>query len=478
MVVAEVERRVETVEMRLCGKAHRVAEESEIQVRAAFRLYLSGIASGQPCLERCRVVEGASLRLVQLSANAEVVLVVHVCAAVKCRQREMSEVRSGKDFESRFRPFVEAFEHGDCQGVFNRIILCHVKDGVTAEAVVHVEVVRVVVVRGIVRLVYSLVIVEFERMYETRHRHVFVFHPCRVGIACGVPGQETVCHCFSGNGDASAPVCLFSFRFVACHLCAVRPPGESLAAAVELFFVKRLAVLLGLLPCLFLVSLGFVLPLRLYREFPRPYLVVGHLHLAVEPHVVAVAEENVEVVVAVPVPLQHCGYVAFAEIVLEYFRMRDIPVVGYSAVLGHLLVVCREQQVRIVPLPDVGAVHGIVEVGGALLLVVSPAIDVVELEADADFLSYVGAEKSLEMVFSVCLVTALVVRQVCYGRQGVGEQELVGRLYEVVVRLCEYELVGHGAVDEYTVDARRTEIARRVVFAPHPGCEYCVHEHV
>ena len=69
------------------------------------------------------------------------------------------------------------------------------------------------------------------------------------------------------------------------------------------------------------------------------------------------------------------------------------------------------------------------------------------------------------MVFSIRPVAALVVADVCDGREGVGEEKLAHGLVEEAVRLCEEELSCRWVVYEDTVVAGGSQVARGVVFA-------------
>ena len=63
-----------TVEEGLGCQTHRIAEEREVHVGVEVKMQLSGIRANHPCFCTKLEMEGATLRLAQLSAEADVVL--------------------------------------------------------------------------------------------------------------------------------------------------------------------------------------------------------------------------------------------------------------------------------------------------------------------------------------------------------------------------------------------------------------------
>ena len=116
--------------------------------------------------------------------------------------------------------------------------------------------------------------------------------------------------------------------------------------------------------------------------------------------------------------------------------------------------------------------------GCALVLVVSSAVYIVELESHAEVFSCVYSEESLQVVFAVGAVATLVVCEVCYGRERVCESESAYGLYEVVVWLCEDELSVEGSVGKHAVYSWSAEVSCSIVFSSRSGGEDGVHEHV
>ena len=184
------------------------------------------------------------------------------------------------------------------------------------------------------------------------------------------------------------------------------------------------------------------------------------------------------VVIAVPVVLQNGRNLVCGKVVVKALGVQHKVVVGYTAVLRHLLVVGREEKVCLVAVAEVGAIHRVVEVGRALVLVVAASVDIVEVEAHAQSFARVHAKLSREMVLAVCAVSCRVVCEVCERRQRVGEMECRHRLHEIVVRLCEEKLSVVLTVNEHAVYAWRADVAQGVVFASETCPEDGVHEHV
>ena len=92
--------------------------------------------------------------------------------------------------------------------------------------------------------------------------------------------------------------------------------------------------------------------------------------------------------------------------------MCDVVVIGDTAILRHLLMIGRHQDMSLITVSQIGAVHRIVEVGCALTLIVSAAVEIVELESHTYFLACVHTEPCRQVVFSVCSVTAIVVGEI------------------------------------------------------------------
>ena len=74
VVAAEVERGVLPVEIGACRQADGIAEEREVQVGVEVHFQLSGILTDNPELAHHVEVQRAALRLVDLSADADIVL--------------------------------------------------------------------------------------------------------------------------------------------------------------------------------------------------------------------------------------------------------------------------------------------------------------------------------------------------------------------------------------------------------------------
>ena len=470
VVAALEEGGVQQVVVSAGHELHRVAEELEVEVGCRIHLQLSGILAQQPSLGRHVVVEQGALRLAQLTAHTEVVLVVF---AESARRRvgdfEVSQVRRDEAFQPRLRPFVETLEKRDGERVLQFEELHLVVDAVRLQVFLQGVCGGVEALRCGVGLVDALVAVELRRVDEAGHGYVFVLHELVFLGLLLVVGQQTVGHLLAADGHAVACFLLHvPSGFVAHNLRIVGPSGEGF----------RLLDLPPFLLCL-LGSLRFlVLCLRSHRELLRLDFLFGHRHLAVEADVVAVREEHVDVIVAVPRLTEPRGDFVQAEVGLVVLGVGHVVVVGDTAVLGYLLVVGREEQVSLIAVAEIGTVEREVEVRRALILVVSAGVNVVELEAEAQLLVGVDGEVGLEAVLTVDIGTAREIRQVGERRVGVGEVELVDWLDEVVERLQEHELLGLLAVDENAVQARRAEVPRGVVFASFTRREDVVHEHV
>ena len=136
-------------------------------------------------------------------------------------------------------------------------------------------------------------------------------------------------------------------------------------------------------------------------------------------------EGEVEGIHAVPVVVEACGDFVLAVRLTNHVRIGDVVVFADTSVLCVLHVVEGEDEVCLISLARICSPHGIVEEGGALVLVVAASVDVVELEAEAEALVDVRGKDGAEVVFTVCLVAAGGIEQFRYWRECISEEKLV-----------------------------------------------------
>ena len=101
----------------------------------------------------------------------------------------------------------------------------------------------------------------------------------------------------------------------------------------------------------------------------------------------------------------------------------------------------------------------------ALVAEVTSGIIVGQLEADTQTLVHIYGEPRVEPVFTVLLITAVVVCQVGERREGVGKQKLVRFHHKERVGVGEDKRAALFAVDEDTVLAGGVVVADGVVLA-------------
>ena len=182
-----------------------------------------------------------------------------------------------------------------------------VVDGVAAESGECLVGVGVVVLGIGVGLVDAFGVFEFHCVDETGHGDVFALHP--------------------GGIDWFG---LVSCRFlVEGHLLFI------------FLLVELLVVFLGSALGGFLGFLGLVFLGRSHGKLLRLDFLFGHGHLAAEAKTVAVGIEDGQVVVAIPVLLQHGGNFVFAVFFPESFGVGDVIVVDDAAILSLFHVVGR-----------------------------------------------------------------------------------------------------------------------------------------
>ena len=177
-------------------------------------------------------------------------------------------------------------------------------------------------------------------------------------------------------------------------------------------------------------------------------------------------EEDVLVVVAIPVLLQHGRNFVGGETLGEELRMLDVVIIGDTSVLRHLLVIGAEEEVRLVAVAQIRSPHRIFEVRRALCIVVAATVFVVESESATQLLVGIHRKDCLEVILTIGSVTAAIQCDVGDRRVGVGEVEVTHRGNDVVVWLGEDEVALRVAsVDEDAVDAGGTHIAQGVVLS-------------
>ena len=223
---------------------------------------------------------------------------------------------------------------------------------------------------------------------------------------------------------------------------------------------------LGFLACFVFCLFCRIFLGRSHSEFLGLYFFFGHLHLAAEAHVVAMGEEDVLVVVAIPVLLQDGWNFVCGKAFGKQFRMLDVVIVGDTSVFRHLLVVRTEEDMRLVTVAQIGCPHGVFKVGSALGIVVTTSVFIVESESATQLLVGIYCKNSLEVVFTIGPVAATVQCDIGDRRVGVGEMEVAHGGNDIIVWFCEHKVALRvTSVDEDTVDACGTHVAQGVVFS-------------
>ena len=162
-------------------------------------------------------------------------------------------------------------------------------------------------------------------------------------------------------------------------------------------------------------------------------------------------QEEVEVIVAVPVAAEDSGNLILVVGGVVSLRVQNVFVAGDTAALGGFLVVCGEHGVHAVLVAQIRAIEGSTEVGCRLVGVVATCISIVQVEANTDTFAGIDGKLCLQVVLTVGLVTAVVVGNIGDGRQCVGVVQLVGGTVDKAVALDEGKLLGFRTVNVNTV---------------------------
>ena len=264
-------------------------------------MQLSCILSSQPELSLNIEVQRLTLGLAQLTSHTDVMLLPRLFdgrGSKGIRHAERTIFMGDESLQSSLHVFVEAFEQCQSEGVLHLEVLRLVVDRVIAILQsLRVVLVQIVARRCLVGLIDMIVIVQFEGMDETGDRHVFTFHCGIDGVLDGLQAIQTV--------DGSLAVHLDTGR-VSCDVQGVFDICGFLSHDLGTLRTTRGGFLDGF-PCiasavLLLISFfGFLLLTRLLSKLLRLDLCLSHLYHPVESDVIAVGEENVLVVVSVPV---------------------------------------------------------------------------------------------------------------------------------------------------------------------------------
>ena len=280
----------------------------------------------------------ASLSLLQLSSDAQTVLVVRCRTTFIIRQYKMAQIRRSKGFQSGFSPFVETFEQRNCKGVLQTEMACFVEYGISMQHAGIIEVVGIIVFWGFVCLVYSAVVVKTHCVDEACYRHIFIFHPRRIDICFLFGNKQAVCRLICYGYTVRLVCCQTVGRLVTHNLCIVGTTAECLLI-VKLFLVELSTFAACFSACQFFFFKCLVFLHGLDGELPCFDFLFTHFHFPVETYIVAMSKEYVLVVITIPILLKHSRYFTGSVIIIKTFRMSDIVIIGYTSVLRHFLMV-------------------------------------------------------------------------------------------------------------------------------------------
>ena len=461
---------------------HGVAEEREVEVGIEIDKQLSGVGTSEIGLQTSVEMECFALCLSESGAHAEVVLGNALLVEGTCIERVGLGVGAvvGRDkrLQSGLHVFVEPFEQTDGEGVLDLHVLGHVVDRVVAhDQPLFIIGVLVIAVGDNIGLMDVAVVVPLEGVDETGDGHELVFHRGVDGILDGLGAQQTVERGLIVDLDTGGIDVLGSDGIEHCLRFGTHDTGIIGTAARLL--VGLSARVVGVVAVLVVAGLAFFLVfLRGLGKLAGLDLLVGHLHLAVESDVIAVGEEEMLVVVAVPYIRQDRWNLVLGEVLRETLGVGDIGIVGDAAILFDLLVTVGEDSVHVVFVAGIRTEYGSVEMRLVLVLEIAPGVSIFEVEAEVQALVDVDGELSVDMVLAAGLVAAVVVLYGGIGRERVHEEMLVGLSLHEAVGLGKGEVIVVGTVDEDTAQAGRVVAAGVVVLAIHTVVERGVHEEV
>ena len=154
-----------------------------------------------------------------LTASIDGMISVRICPSNGVGEGIVSQIVGDISFQSGFSPFVEAFEQCNGEGVVQFIETCLVVDRVVGKVIKRV---RIISVGNVMGGIEPLVVVELERVDETRDGYIFRFVPERVFCSFLLNSHETVSLLCIADGDTLALCAYGIFRLVACDDCVLR----------------------------------------------------------------------------------------------------------------------------------------------------------------------------------------------------------------------------------------------------------------
>ncbi len=446
LIVAIVERRLLMVVETRRGKRHGILPQREIDIDATIHMNLTGVDTRHAQLARDVVMQRPALRLDELCAHAQGVLVPRAHRH-GVGQGEVAQLMGSEELQSGLRPFVESLQHRDGKRVAKTPMGGLVVDGIARQLLCDVIAMEIIIGRRLIRLIDATIVVEVERVDETGDRHILILEPR--GIHLGLLGlrQQAVGSRLAidrqsvGRLQATRHTVIGQTVALCPHAdLGVVGASSKRCGRLHVVLIHIFAFLTRLPDGLRLGATLLGLELRSHGKLARGNLFGRHGHLVLEAHAIALGEEDVLVVVAVPVAREHGGYLRGVKRLVERLGMGDVVIIGDTTILGYLLMVGRHQQVRLIAVAQVRAIHGIVEMGGRLAVVIATTIEIIELKAHAQALARIHTKLRGEMVLTIGAVATVVVSEVGEGREGVGEMEIAHWRDEIIVGVGKQEL--------------------------------------
>ena len=210
-----------------------------------------------------------------------------------------------ESLQSCFHVFVETFEQRQSEGVLHLEVFRLVIDRIVAiRQTLRIVLVQIVARRGRVGLIDMIVVVQLEGVNETGDRHILTFHRGVDGILDGLQTIQTVDGCLTvylntGRVNSSVQGVFDTCRFFTHDLGTLRTSGRGF---LRWFLLVASTVLKFVFP-----FFRFLLLTRLLSKLLCLDLCLCHLHHPVESDVITVGEEDMLVIVSIPVRRKDCG---------------------------------------------------------------------------------------------------------------------------------------------------------------------------
>ena len=199
-------------------------------------------------------------------------------------------------------------------------------------------------------------------MDETCHWDILIFQPSCVLFCFLSSSDEAVSRILVTDLDAAVRLDRIFWSSCRCNLCIVWSARVRLRH-LHILLINFHACIFSIFHSLFLCLALIFLFLRGKGKLAGLDLFRSHWYLAVKAYAVALGEEDMLIVVTVPVLLQHRWNLRGGITLVERFGVRDVKIARDTTVLRHFLMKGIEEEMCLVTVTDVASIKSEFEMG-------------------------------------------------------------------------------------------------------------------